>query len=383
MPRAKSHGHGKGRRKGKTPFSGAAKKQQLQAKRARNRARAAANADDYGHTHGAGAGDDVGEAKRTVALDRHGRRNEFTTVFMRERDADVQYRRNQSVVPLARPSVGAHDGIGTVPGFRAVAGATCAGHAVHFLPVAHQPFGVDRLRVPFGAADLLAPGGAVRRDAPCASTSGSADEHAGATLGAGAGTSMNTGAGGGAGAGGGVGAGTTSGVGGDDGDDIALASATRACHLDSEHDSSGGDGDSADDASLGSGDDSGDDAGDGSGTKTAVAVQSAEAASFELWIAELYSHYPRWQLNHFEHNIEVWRQLWHVLLDADVVALLADVRNPLYHVHPALCQHVLQRLRKRLVIVLTKVHVATLGGLRFTAHVHVHVCVCAGMCCMA
>ena len=92
----------------------------------------------------------------------------------------------------------------------------------------------------------------------------------------------------------------------------------------------------------------------------------------------IYSHYDRTELNQFEHNIEVWRQvrdrlalhcstvgtgvwfglfvqLWHVLEHSTVIALVADARNPLFHVEPSLYHAVCHLMNKRMFVILNKV----------------------------
>ena len=59
-------------------------------------------------------------------------------------------------------------------------------------------------------------------------------------------------------------------------------------------------------------------------------------------------------LSPFEHNLDVWRQLWRTLERSDAVCVLADARNPLLHVPAALYEHCAAR-RLRVVIVLSKV----------------------------
>lgn len=57
----------------------------------------------------------------------------------------------------------------------------------------------------------------------------------------------------------------------------------------------------------------------------------------------------------FELNLEVWRQLWRVLEQSDIVCLVTDVRNPSFHIPPLLVQEVTVTRGLRLVIVLNKV----------------------------
>ena len=84
-------------------------------------------------------------------------------------------------------------------------------------------------------------------------------------------------------------------------------------------------------------------------------ARAAEEAAFAAWLSAIYVRYSRSQLNQFEHNVEVWMQLWHSLATAHVVCIVTDVRNPLWHLPPSLVQQVQQDLKKPLVIVLNKV----------------------------
>ena len=81
-----------------------------------------------------------------------------------------------------------------------------------------------------------------------------------------------------------------------------------------------------------------------------------EEAAFAAWLDDVHERFPDpSSLSPFEHNLEVWRQLWRTLERSDVVCIVADVRNPLLHVPIALYEHCTSRLRRRLVIVLSKV----------------------------
>ena len=72
--------------------------------------------------------------------------------------------------------------------------------------------------------------------------------------------------------------------------------------------------------------------------------------------------YPRARLNHFEHNLEVWRQLWMVIDNSDVVVIVTDVRNPLYHLPECLYESVTRDAGKPLVVVLGKARAARRTG---------------------
>jgi len=89
---------------------------------------------------------------------------------------------------------------------------------------------------------------------------------------------------------------------------------------------------------------------------SATAQEEAEDAAFEAWLAGVHGRASSDSLSPFEHNLEVWRQLWRVLERSDVVCIVSDVRNPLLHVPTALYQHITTLdPPRRLVIVLSKV----------------------------
>lgn len=83
-------------------------------------------------------------------------------------------------------------------------------------------------------------------------------------------------------------------------------------------------------------------------------ARKIEEEQFKAWLDSVYSKWARMQLNTFEHNMEVWMQLWHTLATAHVVCIVADVRNPLWHVPRSLYEQITKELRKKLVIVLNK-----------------------------
>lgn len=83
-------------------------------------------------------------------------------------------------------------------------------------------------------------------------------------------------------------------------------------------------------------------------------VESNEAKMFEQYLDGIYSKYNHLELNYFEHNLEVWRQLWRVCEVSDVIAILADIRHPMFHFPPALYHYVIEELKKPLILILTK-----------------------------
>jgi ribosome biogenesis GTPase A len=83
-------------------------------------------------------------------------------------------------------------------------------------------------------------------------------------------------------------------------------------------------------------------------------LEAREAHIFEDYLLQIYGRWGRARLNFFEHNLEVWRQLWRVCERSDVLVVLADVRHPQFNLPPALHAHITQTLRKPLLVVLTK-----------------------------
>ncbi|KAG5175324.1 hypothetical protein JKP88DRAFT_250233 [Tribonema minus] len=92
---------------------------------------------------------------------------------------------------------------------------------------------------------------------------------------------------------------------------------------------------------------------------SAEALDALETRAFEAWKERLYALYGADALNHFEHNLEVWRQLWRVIERSDVALLLADARCPALHFHESLWRHVTRDLQKACVLCLTKADLVT------------------------
>jgi predicted GTPase len=84
-------------------------------------------------------------------------------------------------------------------------------------------------------------------------------------------------------------------------------------------------------------------------------LEQNEERYFRRYLEDLYARFPRERLNYFEHNLEVWRQLWRVAERSDVVVIMADARHPLFNFPPSLYDYVNHSLRKPLVLVLNKV----------------------------
>ncbi|KAG3035674.1 hypothetical protein JG687_00003057 [Phytophthora cactorum] len=84
-------------------------------------------------------------------------------------------------------------------------------------------------------------------------------------------------------------------------------------------------------------------------------VDTNESLMFDQWLTKIHDKYDNEHLNHFEHNIEVWRELWRVTERATHVVVVADVRNPLLHIPASVYDLVTKELKKPMVVVLNKV----------------------------
>ena len=89
--------------------------------------------------------------------------------------------------------------------------------------------------------------------------------------------------------------------------------------------------------------------------EAASAQDARERAAFREWEEGVHARFADSELSPFEHNVEVWRQLWRVLERCDVLCIIADARNPLLHIPAALYAHLADERQVRTVIVLTKV----------------------------
>lgn len=85
-------------------------------------------------------------------------------------------------------------------------------------------------------------------------------------------------------------------------------------------------------------------------------LDESEQKYFKNWINGIYEKVPnRNQLSFFEHNLEVWRQLWRVCEISNILVVVADIRNPIVHLPPSFCYYVTHKLKKPMIIALTKV----------------------------
>ncbi len=85
-------------------------------------------------------------------------------------------------------------------------------------------------------------------------------------------------------------------------------------------------------------------------------LEANEEMYFRQYLIEVYARYGgRTRLNHFEHNLEVWRQLWRVCERSDILLVLVDIRHPLFHFPPALYHYVTRHMRKPMILLLNKI----------------------------
>ncbi|GLD95238.1 hypothetical protein PINS_up003882 [Pythium insidiosum] len=84
-------------------------------------------------------------------------------------------------------------------------------------------------------------------------------------------------------------------------------------------------------------------------------LDTNESVMFDQWLVAIHDKYEHEQLNHFEHNLEVWRELWRVTERATHVVVVTDVRNPLLHIPPSIYDFVTQELKKPMTVVLNKI----------------------------
>ncbi|KAI9913836.1 hypothetical protein PsorP6_005130 [Peronosclerospora sorghi] len=84
-------------------------------------------------------------------------------------------------------------------------------------------------------------------------------------------------------------------------------------------------------------------------------VDKNERIMFDQWLTKIHNKYDNEHLNHFEHNLEVWRELWRVTERATHVVVVTDVRNPLLHIPASVYDLVTKELKKPMIVVLNKV----------------------------
>ena len=92
-----------------------------------------------------------------------------------------------------------------------------------------------------------------------------------------------------------------------------------------------------------------------SSTTTPEQLDKNETKLFSDWLNNIYDRYRAEQLNHFEHNIEVWRQLWRVCERSNILIIIADSRNPLFNLPPSLYHYITDIIKKPMILVLNKI----------------------------
>lgn len=83
-------------------------------------------------------------------------------------------------------------------------------------------------------------------------------------------------------------------------------------------------------------------------------VESQEELVFQTWLKTIYATHDLHKLSYFEHNLNVWRQLWRVVEVSDVILFVADVRCPVLHFPPSLFEYVTKVWKTPFVLVLNK-----------------------------
>jgi len=84
-------------------------------------------------------------------------------------------------------------------------------------------------------------------------------------------------------------------------------------------------------------------------------LEESEKKAFTAWMAGIYDKFPRERLNFFEHNLEVWRQLWRALERSDIAVIVLDARCPLFHFPEAIYSYITQDMGMDVCCLLNKV----------------------------
>eukprot|EP01063_Lacrimia_lanifica_P001561 TRINITY_DN10797_c0_g1_i2.p1 TRINITY_DN10797_c0_g1~~TRINITY_DN10797_c0_g1_i2.p1 ORF type:complete len:764 (+),score=317.32 TRINITY_DN10797_c0_g1_i2:46-2337(+) len=92
-----------------------------------------------------------------------------------------------------------------------------------------------------------------------------------------------------------------------------------------------------------------------SATDADSTIQRREEKAFGRWLQRIDVSAGEADLNLFERNLEVWRELWRVAEASDVVAIVADARHPLYHVPVSMVEYLRDVLQKPVFVVLNKI----------------------------
>lgn len=87
-------------------------------------------------------------------------------------------------------------------------------------------------------------------------------------------------------------------------------------------------------------------------------LNSNEESYFKRYLDKIFQQFDGNEMSYFELNLETWRQLWRVLEMSDVILLITDIRHPALHFSPALYDHVVNDLKKHIILVLNKIDLA-------------------------
>ncbi|CAG8534852.1 9594_t:CDS:10 [Funneliformis caledonium] len=80
-------------------------------------------------------------------------------------------------------------------------------------------------------------------------------------------------------------------------------------------------------------------------------LEANEEHYFQQWLDDVYDRYPKGELSFFEHNLDVWRQLWRVLEISDIILIVVDIRHPLLHFPPSLYNYVVKDIKRKMLLV--------------------------------
>ncbi|TPX60128.1 hypothetical protein PhCBS80983_g01995 [Powellomyces hirtus] len=88
-------------------------------------------------------------------------------------------------------------------------------------------------------------------------------------------------------------------------------------------------------------------------------LEEREEKYYEQWMSDVYKKHRADELSYFEHNLEVWRQLWRVVEISDIILFIVDVRHPVLHFPPSLYDYVVKEYGRKLVLVFNKIDLVT------------------------
>eukprot|EP00762_Andalucia_godoyi_P002576 ANDGO_03390.mRNA.1 GTPase LSG1-2 len=83
-------------------------------------------------------------------------------------------------------------------------------------------------------------------------------------------------------------------------------------------------------------------------------VEKNEEEMFQRWMMDVFSRFKPTELNYFECNLEMWRQMWRTMERSDTVAVITDIRHPLLHVPKNLIEYITVHNKRKMTIVLNK-----------------------------